>query len=79
MERGNLVEKEAKRGECVRLQGEVGDYNVARSVLPDATVTSALVGSLLSILRTRHTADPCFLAFLTGSALHTIPHCEGLY
>jgi len=62
----------------VRLQGEVGDYNVARSVLPDATVTSALVGSLLSILRTRHTAEPCF-SFLAGSAWNPIPHCEGLY
>jgi len=41
----------------VGLQGEVGDNNAARSVLPDAAVTTALVGSSLSILRARHTSN----------------------
>ena len=60
------------------LQGEVGDNNAARSVLPDAAVTTALVGSSLSILRARHTSNLVLLPRWKVRGI-PIPHCEGLY
>ena len=54
--RGNPSKREPERGRCV-LAGLRFVINVARSVLPDATVTAALVGSFIYPAET--TLLPC--------------------
>ena len=55
------------------LQGEVGDNNAARSVLPDAAVTTALVDSF-SVYPARHPSDLVLLLLQKGSGI-SFPCC----